>query len=88
MIGPTVLPVREGHCIKAPAPGHEQELAAAAHTVDGEKHLVPRQVGALTRDLFKVTGACSVHDVDYLNFHGCRLCHAPPFGVGNELLEG
>ena len=80
--------MRESYGIQAPAPGHEHDLAASAHTVDGEKYLVPRQIGALTRDLFKVTGACSVHDVDYLNFHGCRLCHAPPFGVGNELLEG
>ena len=88
MIAPTVLSLWKGHHIDAPALGHEQDLAASAHTVDGEKYLVPRQIGALTRDLFKVTGACSVHDVDYLNFHGCRLCHAPPFGVGNELLEG
>jgi len=80
--------MRESYGIQAPALGHEQDLAASAQAVDGEKHLVPRQVGALTRDLFKVTGACSVHDVDYLNFHGCRLCHAPPFGVRNELLEG
>ena len=88
MIAPTVLQVREGHCIQAPALGHEHNLAASAHAVDGEKHLVPRQIGASARDLFKVTGTGSAHDVDDLNFHGCRLCHAPPFGVGNELLEG
>jgi hypothetical protein len=70
----------EGQCINAPAPGHEHDLAASAQAVDGQKHLVPRQIGALTRDLFEVTGMGSVHDVDYEIFHGRMLCHAPPFG--------
>ena len=57
--------MREGHRIKAPAPGQEHDLAASAQAVDGEKHLVPRQIGALPRDLFEVAGMGFVHDVDY-----------------------
>ena len=78
--------MREGHSISAPAPGHEYELAASAQAVDGEKHLVPRQVGALPRDLFEVAGMGSVHDVDHLIFYGRMLCHAPPFREQNALL--
>ena len=52
--------MREGHSINAPAPGHEHDLAASAQTVDGEKHLVPRKIGQLTRDLFEVAGLDSV----------------------------
>ena len=79
--------MREGHSISAPAPGHEHELAASAQTVDGEKHLVPRQIGALPRDLFEVARACVKHYVDHLIFHGCMLGHAPPFGEENALLQ-
>ena len=80
--------MREGHSISAPAPGHEHELAVSAQVVDGEKHLVPRKVGALPRDLFEVAGMSFVHDVDHLIFHGDLLCHVPPFEVRNELLKG
>ena len=79
--------MREGHRIKASAPGHEQEFAVSAQVVDGEKHLVPRQIGALPRDLFEVAGMGSVHDVDHLIFHGRMLCHAPPIGEENALLQ-
>ena len=79
--------MREGHSISAPAPGHEHELAVSAQVVDGEKHLVPRKVGALPRDLFEVAGMGSVHDVDHLIFHGRMLCHAPPIGEENALLQ-
>jgi hypothetical protein len=80
LIGPIILPLREGHCIHAPAPGHEPDLAASAQAVDGEKHLVPRKTGALTRDLFEVAGMGSVQYVDHLSFYDRMLCHAPPLG--------
>ena len=79
--------MREGQCIHAPAPGHEYDLAASAQTVDGEKHLVPRQIGTLTRDLFEVAGLGSLQYVDHLSFHGRMLCHVPPFGEQSELLQ-
>jgi len=83
----TFLPVREGHSISALAPGHEHDLAASAHAVDGEKHFVPRNIGACTRDLFEVAGMVSVQHGDHLIFHGRMLCHAPYFGEQNELLQ-
>jgi hypothetical protein len=79
--------VREGQCINTPASGHEYDLTASTQAVDGEKHLVPRKIGALTRDLFEVAGAGSVQHVDHLIFHGRMLCHAPPLGKQNALLE-
>ena len=79
--------MQEGHSISATAPGHEHDLAASAQAVDGEKYLVPRKIGALTRDLFEVAGIGFVQDVDHLIFHGRMLCHAPPFGEQNELLQ-
>jgi hypothetical protein len=79
--------VRKGHGIRAPAPGHEHELAASAQAVDSEKHLVPRQTGALPRDLFEVARAHVKHGVDHLSVHGCMLCHVPPFGEQSELLQ-
>ena len=86
-MGPISLPVREGHSISAAVPGYEHDLAASAQAVDGEKHLVPRKIGACTRDLFEVAGISSVQHVDHLIFHGCMLCHAPPFGEQNTLLQ-
>ena len=79
--------MEEGHGISAPAPGHEHDLAASAQAVDGEKYLVPRKIGALTRDLFEVAGIGFVQDADHLIFRGRILCHAPPFGEQNELLQ-
>ena len=77
--------MQEGHCISAPAPGHEHDLAASAQAVDGEKHLVPRKIGALTRHHFEVARACVKHHVDHLIIRGRMLCHAPPSGEQNEL---
>ena len=79
--------MREGNSIKAPAPGPEHELAASAQAVDGEKHLVPRKIDALTRDFFEVARACVKHDVDHLIFCDRMLCHAPPIGKENALLQ-
>ena len=87
LIWPTSLLVQEGHSISAPAPGQEHDLAASAQAVDGEKHLVPRKIGALTHDLFEVARACEKHDVDHLIFYGRMLRHAPPFGEQNALLQ-
>lgn len=87
-IRPTVLPLREGYCIHTTASGHEPDLAASAQTVDGEKHLVPREVGAVTRDLFEVAGLGTVEKVDHLIFCGEFLRHVPPFEERNELLSG
>jgi hypothetical protein len=87
LIWPTSLLVQEGHSISAQAPGQEHDLAASAQAVDGEKHLVPCKIGALTHDLFEVAGMGSVHDVDHLIFHGRILCHAPSFVEQNELLQ-
>ena len=70
--------MREGYGIKAPAPGHEQDLPASAQAVDGEKQLVPRQIGTFLRELFEVARARMKHDVDYLILYSRMLCHAPP----------
>ena len=79
--------MREGDSISATAPGHEHELAASAQTVDGEKHLIPRKVGALTRDLFQVAEFGAAQHVDYLILHDRMLRHVPPFEERNVLLE-
>lgn len=83
----TVLQLREGHNISAPPPGNEHNLTASAQAVDGKKHLVPRKISALTRHLFEVATVGSVHEVDYNIFYGSMLCHAPPFGEQNALLQ-
>ena len=88
LIWPTSLLLQEGHSISAPAPGHEHDLAASAQAVDGEKHLVPRKIGALTRHLFEVARACVKHHVDHLIIRGDFLRHVPPFEERNELLGG
>ena len=71
--------MQEGHCIGAPALGHEHDLAASAQAVDGEKHLVPRKIGTLTSDLFEVARAAVKHHVDHLIIRGDFLRHVPPF---------
>jgi hypothetical protein len=50
--------------------------------------LVPRQIGALTRDLFEVAHARVKHHVDHLIFRDDLLRHVPPFKERNELLKG
>ena len=79
--------MQESQGISTPAPGYEHDLAASAQAVDGEKHLVPRKIGALTHALFEVAGMGSVHDVDHLIFHSRMLRHAPLFPEQNELLQ-
>ena len=85
---PTSLLVQESQGITAPLRGHEPDLARSAQMVNDEKHLVPRKIGALTRDLFEVAGMGSVQDVDHLIFRGDLLRHVPPFEERNELLGG
>ena len=87
LIWPTSLLVQEGQGISAPASGHEHDSATSAQAVDGEKHLLPRKIGALTRDPFEIAGTGSVHDVDHVIFRGDLLRHVPPFEERNELLE-
>jgi hypothetical protein len=87
LIWPTSLLVQEGHSISAPAPGQEHDLAASAQAVDGEKHLVPRKIGALTHDLFEVARAYMKHHVDHLIIRGDFLRHVPPLGEHNALLK-
>jgi hypothetical protein len=65
---------------------HEHDFAASAQTVDGEKHLIPREIGTFTRDVFEVAGADPAHDVDHLIFHNRMLCHATTFGERHALL--
>jgi hypothetical protein len=79
LIWPTSLPVQEGQGISPPAPGHEHDPATSAQAVDGEKHLVPRKIGALTHDLFEVARACMKHHVDHLIIRSDFLRHVPPF---------
>jgi hypothetical protein len=55
--------------------------------IDGEKHLVPRQIGALTRHLVEVAAMGSVHGVDDEIFRGRLLCHAPPVGEESAPLQ-
>ena len=80
--------MQEGHGIRASATGHEHDLAASAQTVDGEKHLVPREVGAATRDVFEIAGRGSVQDVDHLIFCGDLLRHVSRLDERNALLSG
>ena len=88
LIWPTTLPVQESQGITAPFRGHESDLPRSAQMVNHEKHLVPREVGALTRDLFEVAGMGSAQDVDHEIFRGDLLRHVPPFEERNELLRG
>ena len=78
--------MRESDGIHAPALGYEYEFAPSTQTVDGKKHLVPREITALAHDLFEITIMGPLHDVDYLIFYGRVLCHAPPTKYRNELL--
>jgi hypothetical protein len=86
-IRPTVQQVPEDPCIPAPASRHEHELAASAQAIDGEKHLVPCQIGAVTRHVFEVAGTGSEHVVDHLIFYDYMLCHPPPPWEQNALLQ-
>jgi|CXWL01.1.fsa_nt_gi hypothetical protein len=81
-IGPIFLPMRENHRIHTSAFRYEPNLAASAQSVDREKHLVPRQIGALARDLFHVAHMDSAYDVDDQIFYGRLLCHAHPLKYG------
>ena len=54
-------------------------MAAPTQAVDGEKNLVPRQIGTVTGDLFEIAGTGSLDEVDHLILHGWMLCHASPF---------
>ena len=58
----------------------------SAQMVDGEKDLVPREIGAATRHVFEVAGLGPLHDVDHLIFYGRMLCHAPLDGERNTVL--
>jgi hypothetical protein len=79
--------MRESHCIHTPALGYEYEFAPSTQTVDGKKHLVPREITALAHDLFEITIMSPLHDVDYLIFYGRVLCHTPPIEKQNALLK-
>ena len=81
-IGTIFLPLRESHRIYASAFRYEPNLAASAQPVDREKYLVPRQIGALARDLFHIADMDSAHDVGYQIFYGRLLCHAHPLKYG------
>jgi hypothetical protein len=86
-IWPTVLPMREGHCIHAAALVAEYDFAASAQTVHSEKYLVPCKIRALMRDVFDVAGMGFLQHADHLILDGRMLCHAPPLGEQNALLE-
>jgi len=77
---------REG--IMAPFRGHEPGLPRSAQMVNHEKDLVPREVGAATRDVFEGTRACVKHDVDHLILCGDLLCHVRPIEEGNAFPVG
>jgi hypothetical protein len=85
-INPIFLPQWEDHIIGASALVHEHNLAASAQTVDGEKHLIPREIGTLTRDIFEVAAVDPAHDVDHLIFLNRMLCHATTFRKRHALL--
>lgn len=86
-IWPTVLPMREGHCIHATAPVPEYDFAASTQTVHSEKYLVPCKFRALLRDVFDVADTGFVQHADHLILDGRMLCHAPPLGKQDELLQ-
>ena len=88
LIWPISLPVQERQGIPALLRGHEPDLARATQMVNHEKHLVPRQIGALPRDIFEVAGRGSVQDVDHLIFRGDLMRHVPPLEERNALLRG
>jgi hypothetical protein len=78
----------EDHGVQAPASSDEYEFAPSAQAVDGEKHLVPRQIGAAPRDVFKVAGPGSVHEVKHLIFHGRMVCMVGATGWSGMKAEG
>ena len=80
--------MQESQGITAPLRGHEPDLARSAQMVNHEKHLVPCEVGAATRNVFEVAGRGSVQDVDHLIFRGDLLRHVPPVEERNALLRG
>jgi hypothetical protein len=75
--------VRESHPRRASASRHEPDLAASAQAIDGEKYLVPGQIGALPYPLLKVAHARVMQNVTPLIFDGDRVCHLPP--LKNEM---
>ena len=85
-IKPTFLPQWEYHNIGASALVREHDLAVSAQMVDGEKHLVPREMRALTRDIFEVAAVDTAHHVDHLIFHNRILDHATTFEERHALL--
>jgi hypothetical protein len=70
--------MRKGQGIGATTLGHEQDLAASAQMVDGEKHLVPRESGATPGDLVEVASLSVRQDIDYLIICGDVLRHGLP----------
>ena len=79
LIWPTSLLGQESHGITTPLRGHQPDLACPAQMVNHGKYLVPREVGALARDVFEVAHGCVKYDVDHLIFRGDLLRHMPPF---------
>ena len=77
---------REG--ITAPFREPEPDLPRSAQMVNHEKDLVPREVGAATRDIFEGARVCAKQDVDHLVFCGDLLRHVPPVEEQNALLTG
>jgi len=86
VVGSIFLPVRKSYPTGAPASRHEPDLGAAAQPVDGEKYLLPREIGGLAPDFFKVTDIGFSHNAGYEIFYGRLLCHALPARDRNELL--
>jgi hypothetical protein len=80
--------VQEREGITAPFRGHEPGSPRSAQMVNHEKDLVPREVGAATRDVFKGARAGVKHAVDHLIFCGDFLRHVPPGEKRNALLVG
>ena len=88
LIWPSFLMAQESQGRTTPLRGHHPDLARSAQTVNCDKDLVPRELGAATPQVFKVARTGAKDHVDHLIFHGDLLCHVPPFEVRNELLRG
>lgn len=88
VIWPTSLLAQERQGIPAPLRRHKTDPARSTQMVDHEKDLVPREVGALARDVFEVACACVKDHVEHLIFRGDLLLHVPPVKKRNEVLRG
>jgi hypothetical protein len=74
LIWPSFLMAQESQGRTTPLRGHHPDLARSAQTVNCDKDLVPRELGAATPQVFKVARTCAKDHVDHLLYGQLRLC--------------